>query len=92
MDLRLVGKRALLTGSSSGIGAVIVKLLAEEGVAVVVRGRNDSRANAVAEAIRAEGGKAEVVLGDLTTDAEADLRKSANPIGVPDIFTPPPLS
>jgi NAD(P)-dependent dehydrogenase (short-subunit alcohol dehydrogenase family) len=72
MDLRLAGKRALVTGSSSGIGEAIVKLLAAEGVAVVVHGRNESRANAVAEAIRAGGGSAEVALGDLTTDAGAD--------------------
>ena len=57
MDLRLAGKRALVTGSSSGIGEAIVKLLAAEGVAVVVHGRDESRANAVAEAIRAGGGK-----------------------------------
>jgi len=43
MDLRLAGKRALVTGSSSGIGEAIVKLLAAEGVAVVVHGRNESR-------------------------------------------------
>ena len=72
MDLRLAGKRALVTGSSSGIGEAIAKLLAAEGVAVVVHGRDESRANAVAEAIRAKGGEAEVALGDLTTDAGAD--------------------
>lgn len=72
MDLRLAGKRALVTGSSSGIGEAIARLLAAEGVAVVVHGRNMSRANAVAEAIRAEGGEAGVALGDLTTDAGAD--------------------
>jgi len=72
MDLKLVGKRALVTGSSSGLGEAIVKLLAAESVAVVVHGRNEDRANAVAEAIRAGGGKAEVALGDLATDAGAD--------------------
>ncbi len=72
MDLRLAGKRALVTGSSSGIGEVIAKLLAAEGVAVVVHGRDESRANAVAEAIRAAGGSAEIAPGDLTTDAGAD--------------------
>ena len=69
MDLKLAGKRALVTGSSSGIGKAIVKLLAEEGVAIVVHGRDEGRANAVAEAIRAAGGKAEVALGDLASDA-----------------------
>src|SRR5690349_16701275 len=83
MDLRLAGKRALVTGSSSGIGEVIVKLLAAEGVAVVVHGRDESRANTVAEAIDAEGGKAEVVLGDLATDAGADAITNAALAGGP---------
>ncbi|MBA2682075.1 MAG: SDR family oxidoreductase, partial [Ktedonobacteraceae bacterium] len=83
MDLRLAGKRALVTGSSSGIGEAIVKLLAAEGVAVVVHGRDESRANAVAETIRAGGGKAEVALGDLTTDAGADAVASAALAGGP---------
>jgi NAD(P)-dependent dehydrogenase (short-subunit alcohol dehydrogenase family) len=72
MDLQLAGKKALVTGSSSGIGEAIVKLLAAEGVTVVVHGRDERRANAVAEAIRAGGGKADVALGDLTTDTGAD--------------------
>ncbi|GHO98213.1 3-oxoacyl-ACP reductase [Reticulibacter mediterranei] len=83
MDLRLAGKRALVTGSSSGIGEAIVKQLAAEGVAVVVHGREESRANAVAEAIRAGGGSAEVALGDLTTDAGADAVAAAALAGGP---------
>ena len=39
MDLQLTGKRALVTRSSSGIGAAIALTLAQEGVAVVVQGR-----------------------------------------------------
>jgi len=77
MDLRLAGKRALVTGSSSGLGEAIVKLLAAEWVAVVVHGRDESRANAVAEAIHTAGGKAEVALGDLATDSGADAVVSA---------------
>jgi 3-oxoacyl-[acyl-carrier protein] reductase len=72
VDLQLAGKKALVTGSSSGLGEAIVKLLAAEGVAVVVHGRDEGRANTVAEAIRSGGGKAEVALGDLTTDDGAD--------------------
>ncbi len=83
MDLRLAGKRALVTGSSSGIGEAIVKQLAVEGVAVVVQGRDESRANVVAETIRNRGGKAEVVLGDLTTDAGADVVAVATLAGGP---------
>jgi NAD(P)-dependent dehydrogenase (short-subunit alcohol dehydrogenase family) len=83
MDLRLAGKRALVTGSSSGIGEAIVKLLAAEGVAVVVHGRDESRTNAVAEAIRTGGGKAEVALGDLATNAGADMVATAALAGGP---------
>ena len=72
MDLRLAGKRALVTGSSAGLGEATARLLAREGVAVVVHGRDQGRASAVAEEIRSEDGQAEVVLGDLATDAGTD--------------------
>jgi 3-oxoacyl-[acyl-carrier protein] reductase len=42
MDLKLIGKRALVTGSSSGLGKTIVKMLAAEGASVVVHGRNQN--------------------------------------------------
>ena len=72
MDLRLAGKRALVTGSSSGIGAEIARMLAREGVRVVVHGRSAERAQAVAAEIAAAGGRAATVLGDLMDDAETD--------------------
>jgi NAD(P)-dependent dehydrogenase (short-subunit alcohol dehydrogenase family) len=77
MDLGLTGKRALVTGSSSGIGGEIARFLAAEGAAVVVHGRDEARTTAMAEAIRAEGGRADVVLGDLATDAGADAVTAA---------------
>jgi len=72
MDLNLSGKRALVTGSSSGLGEAIVKMLAAEGAAVIVHGRNEQRSAAVAESIRESGGVAEYVIGDLSTDEGAD--------------------
>ena len=71
MDLQLTGKRALVTGSSSGIGSGIAQELAAEGVLVVVHGRNVERANAVAAKISAAGGKAAVAIGDLSTNEGA---------------------
>ena len=53
MDLQLAGKTALITGSSSGIGVAIAQMLAAEGVAVVVNGRNAERCEKVAAGIRA---------------------------------------
>lgn len=72
MDLKLRGKCAVVTGSTSGIGEAIAKALAAEGVAVVIHGRRQSRANQVADEINAAGGRAIIALGDLATDAGAD--------------------
>jgi 3-oxoacyl-[acyl-carrier protein] reductase len=68
MDLALTGKRALVTGSTGGIGDGIAKLLAREGAAVVVQGRNDSAGRRVQQEIEAAGGQAVVAIGDLSTD------------------------
>ncbi|MFD9004085.1 SDR family NAD(P)-dependent oxidoreductase [Streptomyces sp. NPDC059582] len=72
MDYALTNKRALVTGSSSGLGAATAKMLAAEGAAVVVHGRDKERADAVAEPVVADGGRADVAIGDLTTDEGAD--------------------
>lgn len=72
MDLNLKGKRALVTGSSAGLGEAIAKLLAAEGATVVVHGRHAGRTEAVAAEIAARGGIAEMALGDLATDDGAD--------------------
>lgn len=66
MDLRLGSLRALVTGSSGGIGAAIAQRLALEGCRVIVHGRREGPAAAQAESIRRAGGRAEVLLGDVT--------------------------
>jgi 3-oxoacyl-[acyl-carrier protein] reductase len=72
MDLKLKGKRALVTGSSAGLGEAIARLLAAEGAEVIVHGRDEARAATVAKSISETGGRAIYVLGDLSTDEGAD--------------------
>ncbi len=77
MDLQLTGKRALVTGSSSGIGREIARVLAREGAVVAVHGRNRQRTEETAASIRAEGGTAHVSLGNLETAEGAGAAISA---------------
>jgi len=67
MDLQLHGKRALVTGASSGLGEEIATRLAAEGASVVVHGRDHARTVAVAKAIDASH-----AIGDLGSDRGAD--------------------
>ena len=43
MDLQLNGKRALVTGSTVGIGFAIAKVLAQEGAEVIVNSRTEEK-------------------------------------------------
>lgn len=54
MRIDLGGKRALVTGSTSGMGLAIAKGLAEAGAAVVVHGRSDQRVAAACQRLSAE--------------------------------------
>ncbi|WP_432943832.1 SDR family NAD(P)-dependent oxidoreductase [Kribbella sp. CA-253562] len=72
MELGLAGRKVLVTGSSSGLGAEVARVLAAEGAAVVVHGRDQERAEQVAKEIVADGGKASVAIGDLGTEEGAD--------------------
>ncbi|MBQ3424198.1 MAG: SDR family NAD(P)-dependent oxidoreductase, partial [Clostridia bacterium] len=61
---KLDGKVAIITGSTSGLGRDTAYLFAEEGAKVVVTGRNEERAKAVVDKIKADGGEAIYVIAD----------------------------
>ncbi len=62
----LSGKRALITGSSQGIGYALATALASAGAELVLNGRNEERLARAAEALRSEGYSAEVAAFDVT--------------------------
>lgn len=77
MLMKLEGKRALVTGASSGIGAATASLLASEGVKVVVHGRDEARAQSVVDQIGQAGGTATAVLGDISVTDGAKVVAAA---------------
>ena len=76
MDLGISGRRALVTGSTGGIGLAAARLLAAEGAAVIVNGRTQARVDAAIAAIRSAAPAADVrgIAADLATaDGCAEL-------------------
>ena len=78
MDLQLTNKKALVTGSTAGIGLAIASFLAEEGAAVVVSGRSQERVDAAIKSIRQAVKNADIsgVVADLGTIKGVELLTS----------------
>src|SRR6266436_2011241 len=72
MNLELAGKVAIVTGGDSGIGAAVCRMLAEEGVKVVIADRQDEKGTAAARAIQQRGGSAMFVRTDVSRRVEVN--------------------
>jgi NAD(P)-dependent dehydrogenase (short-subunit alcohol dehydrogenase family) len=82
-SFRLDGKRALVTGASSGIGLGVAAALAEAGAEVTLVARRLADLQTVRDAIRARGGQAEARALDITDlDATSDMLAQAGPFDV----------
>ena len=81
MDLQLQNKRALVTGSTAGIGFAIAQSLAREGASVILNGRSAARVESAARKIRDSGapGKILASIADLSTRAGVDSLVSQIP-------------
>ncbi len=71
MAERLDGTAALITGASSGIGAATALELAGLGASVALAARRVERLEELAEKIRSQGGRAEVIKADVSNELQA---------------------
>lgn len=83
-DQPLLGRRALVTGATAGIGAAIATTLGRDGAEVLVLGRDGERGAGIVTSIRDAGGQAEFVQADLG-DAER-LAELADEVGDIDVL------
>jgi len=86
---RLKEKIAIVTGASKGIGAGIAKRFGAEGAAVIVNYATDrDGAERVVQAIKAEGGKALAVQGDVSrlADAQRIFDEATRAFGTPNVL------
>ncbi|KIZ39247.1 MULTISPECIES: SDR family oxidoreductase [Rhodopseudomonas] len=66
--MKIAGKRALVTGGSSGIGLAIAEALLAKGAKVVISGRRPGVLKAAAETLRKSGGSVEAIAADIGTE------------------------
>jgi NAD(P)-dependent dehydrogenase (short-subunit alcohol dehydrogenase family) len=77
MNLELINKTALISGSTKGIGLAIASQLASEGARVIVNGRSDKAVHSALEQIRKQVPEAKVE--GFGGDLKPDLNRIAEP-------------
>lgn len=89
MSHQLTGKKAVVTGASSGIGAVIAKRFAAAGAEVLLVARSEERLAEVQAAIEADGGRAHALSCDLLGEEapESVVATAKEVLGGIDILT-----
>jgi NAD(P)-dependent dehydrogenase (short-subunit alcohol dehydrogenase family) len=60
------GRTAIITGATSGMGRATALLFAREGASVLASGRDEARGRSLMDEIRAAGGRAAFVVGDVS--------------------------
>jgi NAD(P)-dependent dehydrogenase (short-subunit alcohol dehydrogenase family) len=77
--MQLEGKKAIITGAATGIGAVTSQLFAREGAGVVVADINEEEGERTVATIRSEGGEAYFLRADVTVEGEVSalIKKGA---------------
>lgn len=66
---QLTGRRALITGSSAGIGLALAEALAQAGAHVVLNGRTATKVTSAADALKAQGLSVSTAVFDVTDAA-----------------------
>ncbi|MFH5823847.1 SDR family NAD(P)-dependent oxidoreductase [Georgenia sp. AZ-5] len=81
--MQLEGKKAIITGAATGIGAVTARMFAREGAGVVVADINEEAGRRTVTEIREQGGDAHFVRCDVTQESEvaALVREGAEALG-----------
>ena len=86
--IKLEGKVAIITGSTSGMGAATAKRFASEGASVVVNSRHAEGVGRVVKEIQTKGGKVTGIVADVSKEAEVQkmVKRTLDSFGAIDVL------